>query len=256
MSLRQHLLEMYWRCERTIVPGLGSAHCAYYAELRKALESRPVRWLDLGCGRELVYRWLPPRDAELTARALCHAGQKVGLDADFSSLRDNTQIRDKVFGNMQAGLPFAGGAFDLITANMVAEHLTAPAACFREIARILRPGGLALIHTPNLRSPGISFSAMMPDAVKRMLVRIMEADREDADVFPAYYRVNTPSAVSKAAEGAGLSITDLQLVWTTAATSSLGILAIPELLTIRVLNALSIRSVRPNMIATLRHQGA
>jgi SAM-dependent methyltransferase len=253
MPIRQHLLEMYWRCERTIVPGLRSAHCAYYAELRKALESRPVRWLDLGCGRELVYRWLPPKDEELTIRALEQAGQRVGLDADFASLRDNSQIRDKVFGNVQAGLPFASGSFDLITANMVAEHLTEPEPCFREIARILRPGGAVLIHTPNVRSPGIAFSALMPDALKKLLVRIMEAHRQDADVFPAFYRVNSPAAVERMAEAAGLRVADLHLIWTTAATSSLGILAAPELFLIRALDGLGVRSIRPNMIVTLRH---
>jgi SAM-dependent methyltransferase len=253
MSARKRLLEMYWRCERTIVPGLRSAHCAYYEELRRALENEPLRWLDLGCGRELVYRWLPPRDAELTTTALDRAGRKVGLDADLASLRDNTQIRDKALGNVQGGLPFASGAFDLITANMVAEHLTAPETCFREIARILRPGGIVLIHTPNIQSPGIGFGATLPDALKRALVRIMETQRKDADVFPAFYRVNTPQAMGRMVEAAGLRVSNLQLIWTTAATSSLGILAVPELLAIRALNVLGVRSLRPNMIATLKH---
>lgn len=252
MSARRRLLEIYWRCQRTIVPGLRSAHCAYYEELRGALESRPARWLDLGCGRELVYGWLPPRDAELTARALERAGRIVGLDADPASLRDNAQIRDCVLGNVHAGLPFASGAFDLVTANMVAEHLAGPGECFREIARVLRPGGTLLIHTPNVRSPIIGFGALLPDALKRALVRIMEWDREDNDVFPAFYRVNTPAAMAEAAEAAEFRVANLQLIWTTAATSFLGPLSVPELLAIRALDALGAASLRPNMIATLR----
>lgn len=244
--------ESYWRCERAIVPGLRSAHCAYYDEVRRALESEPRLWLDLGCGRELVYGWLPPHDARLTARSLSRAGRIVGLDADLASLRDNTQIRDRVLGNVHAGLPFAPATFDLVTANMVAEHLDEPGECFREIARVLRPGGTLLIHTPNLHSPGIRFGALLPDALKRALVRIMESDREDNDVFPAFYRVNTRAAMARAAAAAGLEVANLRLVWTTAATSFLGALAAPELLAIRALDALGIASLRPNLIATLR----
>lgn len=45
-------------------------------------------------------------------------------------------------------LPFAGGAFDLIVCYHVLEHIGDDRAAMRELARVLSPGGLALIQVP------------------------------------------------------------------------------------------------------------
>jgi SAM-dependent methyltransferase len=47
---------------------------------------------------------------------------------------------------------FAADSFDVVTAWAVFEHLSDPAAAFRECARLLRPGGSLVIQVPNLRS--------------------------------------------------------------------------------------------------------
>jgi SAM-dependent methyltransferase len=45
-------------------------------------------------------------------------------------------------------LPFASGAFDLVTALDVVEHLDDDEGCLREIVRVTRPGGYVLLHVP------------------------------------------------------------------------------------------------------------
>jgi SAM-dependent methyltransferase len=54
--------------------------------------------------------------------------------------------------NVDDGLPFADGEFDTVHANQVIEHVRQSDAFLREIRRVLRPGGLALISTNNLSS--------------------------------------------------------------------------------------------------------
>ncbi|RDH78667.1 class I SAM-dependent methyltransferase [Mycolicibacterium moriokaense] len=46
-------------------------------------------------------------------------------------------------------LPFPDGSFDVVFFHHVIEHVDDPAGSLRELARILRPGGLIYIGTPN-----------------------------------------------------------------------------------------------------------
>jgi ubiquinone/menaquinone biosynthesis C-methylase UbiE len=45
-----------------------------------------------------------------------------------------------------AALPFADGAFDLVTCRMAAHHFPEPAAALREVCRVLRAGGTFLLQ--------------------------------------------------------------------------------------------------------------
>jgi SAM-dependent methyltransferase len=54
--------------------------------------------------------------------------------------------------NVDDGLPFDDGEFDTVHANQVIEHVRRSDGFLREVRRVLRPGGLALISTNNLAS--------------------------------------------------------------------------------------------------------
>src|SRR5436190_1689026 len=62
-------------------------------------------------------------------------------------------------------LPFTDGVFDLVTANMVLEHVAEPERLFREVERVLVPGGRFLIHTPNLHGYTTAVTRLLPDAL-------------------------------------------------------------------------------------------
>ncbi|MDR1112000.1 MAG: class I SAM-dependent methyltransferase [Deltaproteobacteria bacterium] len=50
----------------------------------------------------------------------------------------------------QEPLPYPDQSFDLVTSTEVIEHLENPRLFLREIARVLRPGGHAILSTPNV----------------------------------------------------------------------------------------------------------
>jgi 2-polyprenyl-3-methyl-5-hydroxy-6-metoxy-1,4-benzoquinol methylase len=50
-------------------------------------------------------------------------------------------------------LPFADASFDLVVCADLIEHVDHQGSVVREISRVLRPGGLALVSFPNLLSP-------------------------------------------------------------------------------------------------------
>ena len=57
-----------------------------------------------------------------------------------------------VCANIDDGLPFADEEFDTVHANQVIEHVRRSDGFLREVRRVLRPGGLALISTNNFSS--------------------------------------------------------------------------------------------------------
>src|SRR6185436_5801771 len=134
---------LYWKTRAALVPGLENSQYEYSLRLRAAVENAE-RWLDLGCGHGIFPDWLARRLAPLDL-----AGRvAVGLDTDRRALEKHRQIRLRVEGNGET-LPFRDGMFSLVTANMVLEHVRHPPPLFEEVARILRPGGRFIVHTPN-----------------------------------------------------------------------------------------------------------
>ncbi|MEQ1687074.1 MAG: class I SAM-dependent methyltransferase [Sphingopyxis sp.] len=55
-----------------------------------------------------------------------------------------------IIGSLDA-LPFADGAFDTILCNAVLEHVEHPQAIVAELARVLKPGGHAILAVPFLQ---------------------------------------------------------------------------------------------------------
>ena len=76
---------------------------------------------------------------------------------------------------------------------------------FRELYRVLRPGGTAFVWTPNLLNYAILASAATPTAFHNWVRH--QAFPEDArDNCPTYYRANTPGALTRSLCTAGLRL--------------------------------------------------
>src|SRR4029078_1081889 len=93
---------------------------------------------------------------------------------------------------------------------MVVEHLPEPGYQFAEVARVLAPGGTFVFHTPNARSYVIALARMVPEPVKKILVRIMEG-REAVDVYPTFYRANEATTISAVRHAPGLDLAVLEV---------------------------------------------
>jgi SAM-dependent methyltransferase len=109
------------------------------------------RLLDLGCGggRHAF------EAARRGARAVAMDTDRSELDrvtATFAAMAEAGEIPDGASGQVVAGdataIPFPDGSFDTVIAAEVLEHLPADQRAMNEIARILRPGGIAAVTVP------------------------------------------------------------------------------------------------------------
>jgi ubiquinone/menaquinone biosynthesis C-methylase UbiE len=238
------LRRQYAALQKLLVPGLRHPQYHYLEVVLREL-SPGIRWLDLGCGHQIL-PWAMDLD-EKTIVSRC--GIAVGLDVDADNLKKHASIANRVIGSGEQ-LPFGPGVFDIVTANTVVEHLTAPGAVLAEVRRVLRPGGQFVFITPNLNSPYMRVAAHTPDGVKRMLARVFEG-RAENDVFPTTYRMNTEVSIRAAAEYSGFRVIRLEHRNSTAITARLGPLAIPELLFIRALRSNRLKKFRINLLVAL-----
>lgn len=158
------------------------------------------RWLDVGCGRGT--------DDPALVRIRCRIEEKmyVGIDVDMESLRDCTEA-NRVYGTSKA-LPFRDGSFDLVTSNMVFEHLDDPLAALSEASRVLRKGGHLIIHTASSRHymllAGRVLSTILPEKTYTNIIS-RYTGRKKQDIFPTVYKANTLKKLSKLAAIAGFT---------------------------------------------------
>ena len=187
------------RLAEDFCPGMVHPQVRYKALLGNVLQPG-VRWLDLGCGHEVVRPWAL-RPGEEQAEFTDAPSFSVGVDRDLKALHKNVCTPLRVAADIQC-LPFADASFDVVTANMVLEHSERPASLMSEVWRVLRPKGVFVFLTPNKYYPMSLLAAALPDSAKsRLVARVSK--RQEHDVYPTFYRINTQSAISRHATRAG-----------------------------------------------------
>jgi ubiquinone/menaquinone biosynthesis C-methylase UbiE len=170
----------------------------YREEIRKNLVPG-CRLLDAGCGRYLKF-----------SKELAGIVQVVGIDLESTLETENARSPFGVRGNLDH-LPFPDNYFDLVISRSVIEHLENPRQVFCEFFRVLKPGGRAILLTPNKYDYVSIIAAYTPYSLHRALVsRIFRVPADD--VYPTLYRANTPSGLAKAVISAGFQQKEIQTI--------------------------------------------
>lgn len=86
-------------------------------------------------------------------------GKVVGLGMNAYELSQNPQLNDYVVKdlNVEPVFPFDDASFDKVTCVVSVDYLNKPLEVFKEIGRVLRPGGEAIISMSNRCFPTKAF---------------------------------------------------------------------------------------------------
>src|SRR5687768_11914392 len=151
--------------------------------------------LDVGCGFD-------------TATLKRLTGRRVGIDLvpQFAPAPGVHVVRADA-----QSLPFCNRQFDVACSRSVLEHLEDPGQMFREVARVLRPGGYFVILTRN-QWDYISLAAMLiPNRWHARRVRYTTG-RPEERTFPTLYRANDVRTLRRLCRLAGLDVRRIELL--------------------------------------------
>lgn len=113
-----------------------------YAPDVLSLENKKL--LDVGCGV-----------GDLLAIASNHGWDVTGTEiSPEASMEANQKLNNRVLTGDLLNLDIAENSFDLITIYHVIKHLIEPVSILEKIHKLLKPGGVAFIETPNIASLG------------------------------------------------------------------------------------------------------
>lgn len=108
---------------------------------------------DLLAGEDLSGRRLLDAGSgtgHFSAAARARRAEVVAVDIGANLLREARRKGiERLAACDVARLPFADGTFDVVVSSECIEHTPSPAVSVRELARVLRPGGILVLTTPN-----------------------------------------------------------------------------------------------------------
>jgi SAM-dependent methyltransferase len=164
-----------------------------YTTLERFVEAqlRPEHTLlDAGCGYT----------APILAKFRGRAARLVGIDlVHFDRPIDGMELYQRDL----AATGLEDSSIDVVMCRSVMEHVTDPVAVYREMHRILKPGGCLIFLTGNMWDYSAVIARVVPNRFHPWIVARTEG-REERDVFPVAYKTNTRRQVEKLCAQSGL----------------------------------------------------
>lgn len=157
--------------------------------------------LDFGAGRGASN--LAPNAYEAGLSNLKGKCQRfIGVDVDPVVL-ENPTVDEAYLINEDGTIPLADESIDIVVSWAVFEHIADPSIATSELERILKPGGWICSFTPNRYGDLAIIATIVPNSLHVKVLRAIgmvggkENARQDADVFPTSYKLNSARALKK-----------------------------------------------------------
>jgi SAM-dependent methyltransferase len=175
----------------------GAPSTGYYFECERLLFERFAPKL-----QDLVVLktdlWDEAKNTEILRWVAEQGGRPAGIDVSVDVVREARQVlrvhRPAFAGGDVRVLPIRGASVDLVYSMGTIEHFPEYAAAVREIFRILKPGGTAIVGVPNKLDPFL----------RPLLVHVLNAGGLYGYGMEKSF---TPGALQRLLESAGFRVT-------------------------------------------------
>lgn len=160
--------------------------------------------LDLGGGRRCVYAGSvqPPGRVRL-----------VAVDVSAEELAMNGDVCETRVADVASALPVPDGSVDLILSRALLEHVRGVPAAIGHMARVLKPGGVALHLVPCRYSLfGLAARLLPFGPLVRLVHLVMPWTRGQVE-FPVVYDHCYPRALEKEFRAAGFARVETWITW-------------------------------------------
>lgn len=137
------------------------------------------RLLDVGCGPGSITVDLARAVSPGEVVAVDRAPAAVALAQEAARAAGATNVVTQVADVLT--LPFADGAFDVVHAHQVLQHLTDPVAALREMRRVTRPGGVVAVRDADYAATTWFPASAGLDEWLALYHEVTEASRTEAD---------------------------------------------------------------------------
>lgn len=132
-----------------------------------------------------------------------------GVDVD-KAVMDNPYLHDaKIIDINNSIIPYEDDYFDFVYSDNVMEHVDNPNIIFEEIKRVLKPGGIFFVKTPNKLHYMPLIARFTPTWFHKFYNK--KRGREEIDTFPTRYTCNTENTVRSLAQNHEFDILKIDL---------------------------------------------
>ncbi|MEQ1509314.1 MAG: methyltransferase domain-containing protein [Sphingopyxis sp.] len=177
---------------------IQDADISFFSLIRSIYLRYPIKnVLDYGSGRNYYVQDFDPENHSYfikDLRDLRFGGANVAAVDVSEAVRTHPTSNSQLQLVSGAPLPFRDATFDLVVSDFVFEHLESPKQLAQELQRVVKPGGWILARTPNRFGYVAFVASLVPNRLHAAVLRYIQPDRKDLDVFPTHYRINTASA--------------------------------------------------------------
>lgn len=175
---------------------------AFYIRIN-AMLSPTSRVLDIGCGRGKA---ADDKEKSLFKHNLRDIKKKcsyvLGIDVSDAGY-DNPFLNEFRRIDNISRWPVEDSSIDVAICDYVLEHIENPDSFFGECARIIKPGGVICIRTPNANSYIAWMSRLIPNRHHAHVVQFATTRGQECDVFPTLYYCNTRRKILRTMKQAG-----------------------------------------------------